>query len=104
MTRHTKLTMMLGATALSFAALDASAQGRNCGPHEAVVAHLAERFSETRQAIALAANNQVMELYAAESGSWTLLVTRPGGPACIVAAGQNFELTTDPLPNTDPEA
>lgn len=100
------LTMTcMGISTLIFAAttLDAQ-QHRNCGPHAAVIAHLAEVYSETRQMIGLAANNSVLEVFAAESGSWTILVTTPGGPACVVAAGENFQLTDETLSNYDPEA
>lgn len=78
--------------------ITASAQGRNCGPHSAVTAHLADNYGESRQVIGLASNNSVLEVYAADSGSWTILVTGPGGPACIVAAGQNYEHTKAPFP------
>ena len=98
-------SLLVSAALAAAAAAPAQAQSRNCGPHGAVTAHLAERFSESRQMIGLGANNQIVEVYASpESGSWTILVSRPDGLACIVAAGENFEMTQDPLPNTDPEA
>ena len=47
----------------------------------------------------------MVEIYASDaSGSWTILVTRPDGAACIVASGQHFELTDDPVASADPEA
>ena len=81
--------------------LQAQQQGRNCGPRDAIVAHLAQNYSENRRAIGLAANNAVLEVFAAESGSWTILVTTPGGPTCLVASGENFQQMDDPLVNTD---
>jgi hypothetical protein len=76
-----------------------AAAGPPCGPREAVVAHLAERYGESRRAIGLAANSMVMELFAAEtSGSWTIAVTRPDGVMCLIASGQGFEAVDDPLP------
>ena len=47
----------------------------------------------------MAANNQVMELFAsADTGSWTITVTLPEGTTCLVASGQNFEPITEELP------
>ena len=102
--KRTFLLFCMGFSTLILAATQTQAQGRNCGPHEAVTLHLAERYSETRRMIGLTSSNAIIEVYAAESGSWTVLVTTAGGPACIVAAGENFQLTTDALPNTDPDA
>ena len=73
-----------------------------CAPHEIVVERLATGYGESRQAIALGANNSVVEVYASlETGSWTITVTMPGGPTCLVASGQAFEMVAEALPNTD---
>lgn len=70
-----------------------------CAPHDQVAQKLAETFGEARRAMGLAADNTVMELYAAETtGSWTLTVTLPNGLTCLVAAGTTFEALSDPLP------
>ncbi len=94
----------MGFSALIAAATQVQAQGRNCGPHDTVTTHLAENYAESRRMIGLAANNAVLELYAADTGSWTILVTGPGGAACIVASGENYEATIEPLANLDPGA
>lgn len=70
-----------------------------CGGRDFVVAQLAERYGETRRGLGVAANNTVMEIFAsAASGSWTITVTTPDGQTCLVASGQSFEPTQDPLP------
>lgn len=72
---------------------------QQCGPREAVVAHLAEKYAETRRSIGLAANNMVMEVYASPtSGTWTITVTTPQGMTCLVASGQGFEAVEEELP------
>tara|TARA_R110002049_G_scaffold23781_4_gene84505 strand:+ start:8374 stop:8706 length:333 start_codon:yes stop_codon:yes gene_type:complete len=72
---------------------------RNCGPREAVVTRLADGYGETRQSIGLGANNAVVEVFAsAETGSWTITVTRPNGITCLVASGQAFEELAEALP------
>lgn len=85
---------------------DVAAQGNpNCGPREAVVNRLAEGYGETRQSIGIGANNAVVEVFAsAETGSWTITVTRPGGPTCLVASGQAFEELAEALPANESDA
>ena len=75
----------------------------NCAPHAAVVDRLASQYQESRQMIALGSDNSVVEVFAAESGSWTITVTRPGGPTCLVAAGQAYEYVNEPLPPMEQE-
>ena len=89
---------------LGLAAGPAIAAPSRCASHTAVVARLADVYGERRQAIGLAGDNTVIEVYASdESGSWSITVTRPGGPTCLVAAGQNFQLEP-PAPVEDPDA
>lgn len=77
----------------------AAAQGASCGTHEAVTARLAEGWGESRQAIGLGADNAVVEVFAsAETGTWTITVTQPGGPTCLVASGDAFEAVAEALP------
>jgi len=83
----------------------AYAQSGNCAPHDLVVERLASGYGESRQSIALGANNSVVEVFAsAESGSWTITITAPGGLTCLVASGQAYEYLAEALPNTDPGA
>ena len=104
MTRKTMMTLFMGLTATTLAATQVEAQSRNCGPRDAVVTHLAEKYSEARVMMGLASNNMVLEVYASgETGTWTVVVNRPGGAACIVASGQHYQATDDAVMNTDPE-
>ncbi len=85
----TILTLGIGIIGLSVTA--ARPQSGNCAPRPVVLKRLAEDFSEARQSIGLARDNKVVEVFAAESGSWTIIVTAPSGITCIVAAGEAFE-------------
>lgn len=94
--------LLLATSALILLTTTAFAQGRNCGPRDAVAARLAEGYGETRQSIGLGANNAVIEVWASdETGSWTITVTQPNGLACLVASGQAFERLTEELPETE---
>ena len=59
---------------------------------------LARRFQEFPVAAGLDNAGNLVELLRAPSGSWTLLVSRPGGPACAVAAGQAWEASQPAAP------
>lgn len=86
----TALPIALGLNLL-FATLS-HAQGVNCGLRDAIVDRLYDRFGETRQSVGLGANNAMVEIFASDStGTWTITVTTPGGPTCLVASGQSFE-------------
>ena len=70
-----------------------------CAEHEDITKRLAEGYGETRQSIALTSTGHVYEIYAnTESGSWTTVITMPGGPSCLVATGQAYQQITEPLP------
>ena len=71
----------------------AQAQTRSpCAERDAVVQRLKDKYGETLQSRGLHQSNALMELYASEStGTWTILVTRPNGMACLIAAGEMWE-------------
>ena len=82
-------------TAVTLAALTgpvlvqtAAAQSQaTCRPRQEVVQVLEDTYEESRRAYALIDPTQMLELFAAESGSWTALVTRADGVSCLVASG-----------------
>ena len=69
-----------------------------CAPHNELTQHLAENYGESRQVIALNSDGVVIEFFAADSGTWTLTVTPPGGLSCLGMVGESFQLTDEPLP------
>jgi|Cruoilmetagenom7_1024161.scaffolds.fasta_scaffold00120_61 hypothetical protein len=104
MTRTAKilhLAALTAAAALYIASTSqVHAQSRaNCGPRDAVVQRLADRYGETRQSVGIGSNNAMVEVFASdESGSWTILVTMPSGVSCLVASGQSYEQVAEALP------
>lgn len=90
---------------MMLAAQQTQAQGGNCADHAAVVARLGEFYGESRQSIGLGQDNSVVEVFASmDTGSWTITVTRPGGPTCLVAAGQAYQYVNEPLANFDSQS
>lgn len=68
------------------------AEPRPCAAREQVVARLAERFGETLQSIGMRGADAMIEVYASEAtGTWTILLTRPDGAACLIASGDAWE-------------
>ena len=98
-------TLVLAFLTLALAAALPALAGPQCAAHDVVAKSLADQFGEVRRGIGLAADNTVMELCAsAETGTWTVTVTQPSGQTCLFAAGSDFEMTADMLPNTDDPA
>lgn len=65
-----------------------------CGDREQVVSELRQTFSEAPMAVGQVDGNAVVEIFASEEGSWTILATGTDGVSCILSAGEGFESTT----------
>ena len=83
----------IGATALAASVQPAGAQQLPCANRERVLAFVIDQRGETRLATGDALRGATIELYASESGSWTLLLNLPDGRACLLANGENFAAT-----------
>lgn len=90
------LTAVLIACALPAAAQQA------CAPRAEIVSYLRKQYDETRRGIGLMTGGTVAEVFAsASTGTWTIIVTRPDGVACAVAAGEAWQDTMPELPGED---
>jgi hypothetical protein len=80
----------------AMAALVPSSAGAqtSCGPREQLVKLLADQYKEDPVGMGLAQPGQVLEVFASSSGSWTMVITLPDGKACMIAAGDNWEMVT----------
>lgn len=95
-----KLSLITAAVlslALQFCAAPAYAESRPipgtrpaCGDRASIAATLGRRYNETVTARGLTARGAMIEIFTARSGTWTLVVTTPGGPSCLIAAGQGW--------------
>ncbi len=89
--------LSLGFLALILAAQNLRAETPACGDRSEIVVELANRYQETQRSTGIAANNTLMELFAADSGTWTLLATTPNGTSCLIASGMDFKAQTGSL-------
>jgi hypothetical protein len=92
MTMNAKTIALMTGLVFCAAALAGAAHAQTCAAHGVVMERLADGYGESRQSIGIGADNTVVEVYASlETGTWTITVTRPGGPTCLVASGYGFE-------------
>ncbi len=81
---------LLAALLLPLASSPAWSQPAFCGERAAVLAHLEQRFHEQRTAFGVTADGRLLEVFAGPTGSWTILITAPGGPSCMVRSGSDW--------------
>ena len=69
-----------------------------CGRHDVVVARLAEVFGEAVQSVGMTSDGMIAEIFFSdETGTWTILVTRPDNISCMLASGTLWEPNIKPL-------
>lgn len=71
-----------------------------CAPVADALAGLAANYAEAPRITALMGANMLI-ITASPAGGWTALEIKPDGQACIVAAGEAFEVQAAPIPGVD---
>lgn len=84
------IAVLLGILFIAFPSDPALAQ-QACGERDNFKNKLEESYAEHPVAMGLTDKGAVLEVYASKTGSWTFLVTMPGGLTCVVASGQSWE-------------
>lgn len=87
-------TLMLGGQA-------AAAQPASCGERDTLIERLSSRYQEQPVSRGVTASGSLLEVLASPAGTWTILVTLPGGPTCLVSSGEGWhdapvQLAEDP--------
>jgi hypothetical protein len=87
-----KIVLAAALAALACAsASNAFAVGVQCAKHNTLIGMLTKKYSENPIAMGTVNEDRFMQLFVSPQGSWTILITKTNGEACIVAAGQNWE-------------
>lgn len=90
-----KITVMLAAGAvfaLGMALWTAGAfAAGECGPRDQIVAVLKGKYHEEARVAGTINNMNLMEAYASERGTWTIVVTDRMGLTCVIAAGSAWD-------------
>ena len=76
----------------SVASQPAEAAPKLCGKRDQILKRLEQAHDETPQAIGLSGDGGVIEVLVSPEGGWTMLVTYPRRPTCVVAAGAAWEM------------
>jgi hypothetical protein len=79
--------ILAGVVALPFT-VPADARQVTCADRAELIDWLGETFDETQRAFGLSQSGGVLELYAAENGTWTVILSMPSGKSCIITAGE----------------
>lgn len=72
----------------------------SCDVRKSLLAKLDTGYDEKPVAIGLASSGNVIELLISSDGTWTILVTKPNGIACVAAAGEEWQ-DLDPPPGDE---
>lgn len=94
-------TIALTVLALVTSPAHSQATSPNCASFADLMDGLAANFGEQPRVTAMMTGGTALVITVAPSGGWTALEVRPDGTACIVAAGEAFEIM-DAQPPGDP--
>jgi hypothetical protein len=61
-----------------------------CGERTALAAELEARYAERPVARGLTLRGDLAEVFASPGGTFTILITRPDGRTCAIAAGEGW--------------
>jgi len=71
--------------------LPAYAQTPACDSRDVIINSLIDDYDESRRSISLSKSGNVFEIFASDKGSWSLVVTWPNGPSCLIDSGTSWE-------------
>lgn len=86
--------MIAGVVILALTAGTARADSQNsrvCAPSATeLVEQLDKAYGEVLTAAGIDAKGNLVQVYSSATGSFTIAITKPGGPTCVVSAGENW--------------
>jgi hypothetical protein len=63
-----------------------------CGDRSQILKRLEQGHEETPRALGLSADGGVLEILVSPAGGWTILVTYPKRPTCVLAVGEAWQM------------
>ena len=90
-----EMALLFGAVLASFSWQPAHAQNI-FGERDDILNTLSKRYHEVPVSMGLSGNGGLVEILASKKGSWTIIVTRPSGVACVVSTGESWERLKGP--------
>jgi hypothetical protein len=70
----------------------AEAASKLCGDRDQILEGLRQVHDETPQALGLSGDGGVIEVLVSPEGGWTMLITYPRRPTCVVATGEAWQM------------
>ncbi len=68
-----------------------------CGKRSDIVARLEFGYEEFQSSAGIAANGNLVEVFASKKGNWTIIFTKPGGVTCLMAVGEHWQVIKEPF-------
>jgi hypothetical protein len=72
-----------------------------CLPHDEMAKFLANQFREQQRFVGLDHGGNMLELWFSPGGTFTALITAPGGQTCVVSAGNAGNIIAAEKPGVD---
>ena len=82
----------VAAAGMLVGASPADAATRVCGDRHQILKRLEQKHEEIPKALGLSADGGVLEVLVSPEGGWTMLVTYPKKPTCVLAVGQAWQM------------
>jgi hypothetical protein len=82
-------SLLLGGSVVS---QPAEAAPKLCGNRDQILEGLRQVHDETPQALGLSGDGGVIEVLVSPEGGWTMLITYPRRPTCVVATGEAWQI------------
>ncbi len=86
-----KIALTLAATLFATHLATPAVAQTVCAPRATFVDQLGNKYQESPVAVGLTATGSMIEVLAAQDGSWTILITKPGGPTCMISHGEAWQ-------------
>ena len=91
------LALILAALLAAFS-LPAAGHVGPCGKRSELLEYLAERYGEVPVGLGIAGAGVLVEQTLSANGSWSVILTYPGGRTCGVISGRRWEAIEPELP------
>ncbi|MGF1610128.1 MAG: hypothetical protein ACFCUQ_12085 [Kiloniellales bacterium] len=81
---------LLSAGLAAVLAAPAAAQIGDCAPRDMLLGKLQQAFAEEPVHVGVTVKGELLEVLVGPSGTWTVLVSIPGGPTCVASHGDGW--------------
>ena len=86
------LVLVCGIMGWALISKPAEAAPKLCGDRHQILERLEQAHEERPQALGLSGDGGVIEVLVSPEGGWTMLITYPRRPTCVVATGEAWQM------------